>query len=253
MKLPKDRFSEQASAYQQFRPSYPPALIGEITTLVNHHEYCWDCGTGNGQVASLLAPYFKRVYASDISETQLAAAPALENVEYMVARAAQTPFADNQFDLVTVAQAVHWFDLENFYTEATRVLKDQGVLAIWGYGLLQISTEIDQLIRGFYKDVVGPFWDPERRHIETEYRSIRFPYDNIQLNEQYAIRVRWGLEQLKGYLSSWSSVRRYMAEFEADPVPAFIGKLKDLWPENESYQVEFPIFSRIGRIQKTER
>lgn len=250
MLAPKDNFSEQSKLYKKFRPVYPRAFYDDLLELVPVKNYCWDCGTGNGQVAQALAPYFQEIQATDISANQLEQAPSLPNVHYSLQRAEQTNFPQNHFDLITVAQAAHWFQLEAFYTEVRRVMADQGVLAIWGYGLLRIAPEIDAIIDSFYQDTIGPYWDPERRHIDRAYASLGFPFEEITLNKPHAIETQMDLEGFMGYLSSWSSVRHYIHKNGEDPLIPLQLLLEKYWEKKERKTVRFPLFTKIARITR---
>ena len=164
----KDFFSSQSKVYAAFRPTYPKELYQFIFQHLREKNTAWDCATGNGQVAQYLSPHFKEVYATDISQQQLDHAVKRKNIFYSKSQAEKTIFRDNQFDLITVAQALHWFDQAVFFDEAKRVGKPGAILAVWGYAMLYIEPVIDSLILEFYNDVVGPYWDVARRLVEQE-------------------------------------------------------------------------------------
>ncbi len=186
MKPVKNLFSAQAKEYKQFRPTYPTALYQRIYQEVHIKEHAWDCGTGNGQVAIELAKNFKKVAATDISQSQITQADHQENITYIVSRAENTHFASETFDLITVAQAIHWFDFEQFYQEVTRVGKPGGLLAVWGYGLIQFTeATINTIIRHFYKEITGPYWDTERHFIDEAYQTIPFAFPEIKIKESF--------------------------------------------------------------------
>ncbi|MEM8906580.1 MAG: class I SAM-dependent methyltransferase [Bacteroidota bacterium] len=248
MKKAVDQFSRQAKVYKKYRPSYPPELYQLLLQAVPHRERCWDCGTGNGQVAVVLAEHFERVDATDISQQQLNQAPQKANIHYQVERAEQTRFADHQFDLITVAQAIHWFDFAAFYREVRRVAKPDGRIAIWGYGLLRIEATIDALIQQFYTEIVGPYWKPERRHIDQQYTSIEFDFSLIPMPDDLTIEINWSLEDIKGYFNSWSSVQNYRAQHGRNPVDWIIERLAKHWAPEEQKTVHFPIFIRMGTM-----
>jgi hypothetical protein len=250
MKSVIDNFSGHAAQYVQFRPVYPQALLDFVLSQVASKQRAWDCGTGNGQVALQLARSFKQVMATDISAAQLSQAPAVPNIKYLQTRAEQTPFEPDSFDLITVAQAIHWFDFERFYQEVNRTGRKSGIVAAWGYGVLQVNPAIDEVLNRFYHEKIGPYWDKERSYVDDHYQTIPFPFREIQ-PPRFAIQVSWNLAELMGYLQTWSSVQKYMAAHQENPVQALLPELSLLWasPE-EKKQVTFPLFMRIGYIDK---
>ena len=245
---PKDLFSQNASNYAAFRPCYPKELYDFILSHVSQKETAWDCATGNGQVAKDLSPYFKKVFATDFSERQLDNATRLPNIEYVVAPSEITSFPDSTFDLITVGQALHWFDIPAFYAEARRVAKPDAVLAVWGYGLLSITPSIDKLISHFYKETIGPYWDPMRKLIDDHYQSIPFPFSEIP-SPKFNFSIEWTLAELQGYLTTWSSVQKFIKKNGEDPVEPLIQSIK-LLCEGDQLTATFPLFLRCGRIKK---
>ncbi len=240
----KDRFSKQASAYAAFRPTYPKALYEFILNEVTTKDTAWDCATGNGQVARDLAPYFKEVCATDTSIEQIKNAVPVDNIYYSVCPAEKTTFPDHSFDLITVGQAMHWFNFDEFYSEVRRVAKKNAVLAVWGYGLLRISPEIDSVISDFYVKIVGPYWDEERKHVDRHYDSIPFPFEKIPVPE-FSFSFSWTLSELGGYLNTWSSVQKFIQANEINPVDAVMKRVAPLWV-NERMTVSFPLFVKVG-------
>jgi Methyltransferase domain len=205
------------------------------------------CATGNGQVARDLALRFKRVFATDISEKQLANAACAENIHYSMA-GEETNFPDSSFDLITVAQAIHWLDISKFYNEANRVGKNDAVIAVWGYGLLSIRPDIDKALQNFYFNIVGPYWDKERRFIDEHYETIPFPFKEIA-TPPFQFAVNWSLPEFQGYLSTWSSVQKYIHANRVNPVEDFIKEIRPLW-KSEHQKINFPLFLRLGKISK---
>jgi SAM-dependent methyltransferase len=198
-----------------------------------------------------LAPYFDRIVATDASAAQLSAAPAHPKVSYHVAVAENSGLADASVNLVTVAQAAHWFDLERFYAEVRRVLVPNGIIAIWCYGLHRIDdAQIDRTIGDFYKDVIGSYWPPERALIEEGYRTIPFPFDEAS-PPAFEMVARWTLPQLLGYLRTWSAVDRYRAANGVDPVVALEKELVPLWHDDgRQRQVTWPLAMRVGSARR---
>ncbi|AKD54818.1 class I SAM-dependent methyltransferase [Spirosoma radiotolerans] len=243
---PLDRFSGHANLYAQYRIDYPDELYTFILSFTNSQQTAWDCATGNGQVAGALVDRFERVEATDISETQLLLAIKKDNIHYQISQAEQTPFADQTFDLITVAQALHWFDVNAFHAEVRRVSKPGAVIAEWGYGLVQLGAGFDAILLDFYRNRVGPYWDPQRKYIDNAYASLPFPFADVQ-RANFTARRTWSLERFLNYLRTWSAVRQYILENEEDPVIGLGEELKPLWGDGER-DIQFPVFLRVGRV-----
>lgn len=249
--LPKDRFSTQANLYAQFRPTYPQELYDFIFQYVDKFENAWDCATGNGQVARILAQKFQQVEATDISQKQLDNAFQASNIHYQISQAEKTPFADATFDLITVGQAIHWFNFEAFYQEIKRIAKPNALLAFWGYGTLLIEEypTLNQDFQHFYQEQIGSYWDGERGHIDQKYTTIPFPFESIPTPE-FSMQYFWNFDQLEGYLNTWSSVQRYIQQNGSNPVTEFIQRCREKYTENLTFQVSFPIFLKAGKIEQ---
>jgi hypothetical protein len=243
----KDYFSGHSEIYAAYRPVYPDTLYQYIYSHLNGNEAAWDCATGNGQVASELAKHFQKVYATDISEKQLAQATQSDNIIYSVSKAERTFFPDNQFDLITVGQALHWFDLEKFYNEVNRVAKEKALLAVWGYELCRVDHDVDKLFLDYYHNIVGPYWDEARKLVEDHYRSLPFPFEKIDTPD-FFIEVHWPLETFLGYLTSWSATQTYIKEKGNNPLEALSVRLQKFWPLGEVRHVTFPMFVKLGKV-----
>ena len=248
--MAKDLFSSQAEDYAKYRPTYPKELYDHVLQFVKERGCAWDCATGNGQAASVLADYFKTVEATDISEAQLENAVRKEAVRYQISSAEKTPFADNSFDLVTVATAYHWFDWAAFRKEATRVGKKDCVVAVWAYNIVVcLDATIDALIRDYYFNTMYGYWDKERRHVEASYSTVAFDFAPLPTKDFEIVRT-WTKEDLVGYLSTWSAFQNYLKQNGTSPLPAFEKRLAGVWPDNTEKEFRFPLFLRIGRIVK---
>lgn len=243
----KDLFSRNSKQYAQFRPTYPEELYSFIFQYVRNKQNAWDVGTGNGQVARVLARHFKQVYASDISQKQLDEAVQLPNIQYFCCNEYETPFAEHTFDLITVGQAIHWFNFDLFYQEIQRVAKKGAIIAVWGYNLLQISPQVDKLIQEFYREKVGSFWDLERKYVEKAYQTIPFPFQTIEC-PTFQMEFFWDLANLEGYLNTWSSVGKFIKANNYNPVSELIVSLSPFWKENEQKKIIFPIFVKLGVV-----
>ena len=241
----KDNFSKQSQLYAQFRPTYPKELFEFLFTLVHERRTAWDCGTGNGQVATELVNYFEKVFATDISENQIKNATKKENIFYKIETAEQTSFSDNTFDLITVAQAIHWFDFALFYNEVNRTVKRNGIIAAIGYSLPRIDTQTNEVIDNFYNNILGEYWDKERKYIDEDYRTIPFPFNEIQSPTLFS-NYDWSFEQLIGYLNTWSAVQHYIERNNENPIEKITNDLLECWNDGEMKQVTFPILLRVG-------
>jgi ubiquinone/menaquinone biosynthesis C-methylase UbiE len=241
----KDLFSYQAKQYASFRPTYPRELYDFIFSHLNHFDMAWDAGTGNGQVASDLAKKFNKIMATDISARQLENAHQRKNIFYSQAGEV-TDLPVQSVDLVTVGQAIHWFDREKFYQEVKRVAKPHSLLAVWGYGLVSIHPEIDLHLRHFYAQIVGPYWDKERILIDEQYRTLSFPFEEFR-TPSFQFLFEWSLEELRGYLGTWSSVQKYILANKIDPVDNLINKIQTFW-RAKLQTINFPLFLRLGKV-----
>jgi ubiquinone/menaquinone biosynthesis C-methylase UbiE len=244
----KDHFSERSAAYAAYRPSYPQALVDHLASLCASPDVALDVGCGTGQLSVLLARRFKRVVAIDASAQQIANAEPHERIEYRVAPAERTGLPEYTFDLITVAQAAHWFELPIFYDEVRRVGKPGAILALITYGVLRADSEIDPIVQHFYKDVIGPYWPAERRHVEEGYRSLAFTLEEID-PPSLAIEVQWRADDLIGYSDTWSAVRAAEKVLGRKPMEVFRHDLMEAWGDPERRRtIRFPLSLRIGRI-----
>ena len=246
----KDNFSTQASEYSKFRPDYPDELVEHIISQVSNKGEALDVATGNGQLAQKLSKYFETVYATDISEKQLENAIKSKNIIYKLLPAEKTDFSDNKFDLITVAQAIHWFDFHQFYKEVYRVLKPDGIFAVLGYGLFTTNPDSDEILSDFYHNITGPYWDQERKYLDENYETIPFPFDEME-SEKFENNFIWTFEQLIGYLETWSAVQHYKNKNNNEnPLDLIREKLQKTW-KNSNKKVTFPLLLRIGKLKAT--
>jgi SAM-dependent methyltransferase len=250
MKPYADHFSRVASAYATCRPSYPLELFTYLSDLPARHDLAWDCAAGSGQATLPLTGRFRRVLATDVSAAMLDRAPRHPRVEYRVSRAEDSGLANASADLVTVAQALHWLDIEPFYAEVERVLAPGGVLAVWSYtGQLLGDATLDAILTRFYTEVVGPYWPAERRHVEAGYRTLPFPYVELEV-PAFVMQEHWTLPQLLGYLGTWSATQRFREVQGYDPVARVASGLAESWGDPASFRlIRWPLSLRVGRKQ----
>jgi SAM-dependent methyltransferase len=248
MKPFADHFSRLASEYATCRPGYPSELFAYLADLAPARDLAWDCAAGTGQATLPLSRWFRRVVGTDASAEMVAQAQSDPRIEYRVAPAEQSGLEPESVDLVTVAQALHWLELGPFYEEVERVLVPGGVLAVWTYGVTRLEDDVlDGIVSRFYSKVVGPYWPTERRHVESGYRTLPFPYVEL-LPPAFAMRVEWSVEELAGYIRTWSATKRYLETVGNDPVNQLETQMRPLWGDPQSKKtVSWPLSLRVGR------
>jgi SAM-dependent methyltransferase len=248
-----DHFSGVSSAYAEFRPRYPDSLFAWLAGLPGRSGLAWDCATGSGQAAVALALRFERVIATDASAEQIAAAKPHPRVDYRVAPAEASGIPSESVDLVTVAQALHWLDRPALFAEARRVLRSDGVIAAWTYGNPRLDDpRAHRMLQRFTSQTVGPYWPPERALVDSEYRTIDFPFAEIE-PPGFEMEARWPLSALLGYIATWSATKRFRAAKAYDPLPELAAGLQRVWGDPETpRRIEWPLAMRVGRLRPRE-
>ena len=242
----KDYFSGHAADYAQYRPRYPASLFTWLAQQCTERDRVWDCATGNGQAAIALTEHFAQVIATDGSAAQLRQAPLHPQITYRVAVAEASGLEARSCDLVTVAQAIHWFQLEVFYAEVQRVLKPNGLLAIWCYGCPQMTApDLEGLLQTYYGETLDDFWTPERRLVETGYATLNFPFEEL-VAPAYTLQMTWTLPDLLGYLFTWSATQRFIATHGFNPLEELAAKIGPLWT-SDRLPITWPLTVRVGR------
>ncbi|MEH6407787.1 MAG: class I SAM-dependent methyltransferase [Leeuwenhoekiella sp.] len=243
----KDNFSHYAKDYAKYRPTYPSELYKYLFSVTTSKDLAWDCGTGNGQVAVELAKVFKNVWATDLSPEQIEYAPKLENINYEIRLAEDTIDQKQTIDLVTVAQAIHWFDFEKFYKNVKQVLKPNGIIAVIGYSVLRADDQFNEVIRRFYKEITDLYWDEERKYLDEDYLTIPFPFKE-EVVPKMEIKVKWNKEQLFNYLNTWSAVKHFEKEQGMSPLNLIKEETAEKWGDLPEKEFIFPVLLRVGRV-----
>lgn len=243
-----DLFSDKAQLYAMARPRYPTALFSCIANLAPGRTCAWDCGTGNGQAAVSLAGHFETVFASDPSEEQVANAVPAANVHYSVQKAEATTFPRQSFDAVCVAQALHWFSVEEFFSEVRRVAKPEAIFCAWGYDWLRIGPDFDREFQTSVLDVIAPFWAPQNRILWRGYADVPFPFERLSIPPMQ-IESRWNFFQLMAYVRTWSAVRRCEATCGTDFLSIAERRLAFFWgPPDRNQLISMPLHTLAGRV-----
>lgn len=240
-----DLFSGHSPDYRRFRPDYPDDLFAWLAGSAPGRALAWDAGTGNGQAALGLAAHFERVIASDPSSAQLAQAAAHPRIEYRVAAEEGPALSPASVDAVTVAQALHWFNVARFFETVRGVLRPGGVFVAWAYNHSRIDARVDPLVRRFQEETVGPYWAPQRVHVNHGYRDLEFPFRPLQ-TPAFISRQHWSAQQFLEYLRTWSSVKAFQQARGFDPVDAFAAEFSAAWGDAAVREVRFPLVLRAG-------
>lgn len=226
-------------------------LFDYLAGLCNEHRAAWDCACGSGQASLAIAEHFDAVFATDASAQQVAAAAAHPRIEYRVAPAEQSGLGPLSVDLVTVAQSLHWFDVHRFYAEVDRVLKKDGVLAVWTYGDVSLADQdLNREVQAFSSGTVGPYWPPERQLVATGYRTLPFPFAELE-PPSFEMEEDWPLARLLGYFQSWSATSRYIAARGVNPVATLGEQLAKGWGDPDTpRRLSWPLAMRVSRKEQ---
>lgn len=243
----KDHFSKQSAIYAKFRPQYPPEFYAFLASLTQEHEKAWDCGTGNGQATIGLSAFYNSVIATDPSEQQIMHAFPRANVEYRVEKAEDISLDANSVDLVSIANALHWFDFDIFYPIVKKILKQDGIIAGWAYGLPMITKEIDLIISHFHDHTLNDYWIAENRLVEAGYKTIPFPFSEITAPD-FISQKEFDLPEMISYLNTWSATQRFIAKNDVNPTDALLKTLEPVWGDATLKRiVTWKLVLKIGR------
>ena len=244
----KDHFSGHSAQYADARPNYPSALFAQIAAQAPSRRQCWDAGCGNGQASLGWAEVFDAVFATDPSAAQITQATAHPRIRYAVERAEACSLGDASVDLVGIAQALHWCDVDAFHREARRVLRPGGLIVEFGYGECAVDAAVDAVYRRLYDELTAPYWPPERRHVERRYADLAFPFEPVDVGVMPPMQQRWTLAQYATYLDSWSASARYRAAQGHSPLDVVADDLVRAWGDPEHTRtVTWALFVRVGR------
>lgn len=241
MNFNKDYFSAQSEDYAKWRPQYPSELYETVFSKVSLFKNAWDCGTGNGQVASILSQKFDKVFASDISQSQLDQATPISNIHYFKANAESSNLDSNSIDLITVAQAMHWFEFPSFFREVHRVGNKDSLLAVWGYQFPEIDPIIDKIFNQYQDEIIGPYWPEERKYVDNAYTTINFPFATKERHRFY-INKSWGLNSFLSFIGTGSAVNIYKKKTGKDSLIWLRNHLEPNWNTREKKNIQFPVF-----------
>lgn len=246
----KDYFSTKSDAYANYRPKYPATLAEELAKLCYQKDTALDCGCGSGQLSVLLANYFDEVIATDASSQQIENATAHPKVKYKVAPAEAAPLDNHSVDMITVAQAAHWLDLEKFYAEAKRLLKHNGLIALITYqNAILEDEECNLILNRFYGETLDSYWPPERRIVESGYKQLSFPFREISFPD-IEMSDQWNFNLLYGYITTWSAFKAFEKAGGQAEINQFKDSLSTAWSDVERKQkIIWPLSLRVGYVE----
>lgn len=247
-KNPPPDYSPFAGQYAQSRPGYPPELFAYLASLLDRRNFAWDCATGNGQAALGLVKFFGRVIATDISAEQIKHAVPHPKIDYRVARSERSGLDDRSADLITVASAMHWFDLDRFYAEVKRVTRPGGVLAAWTYYVGYVDPPFDRILGRFYREIVSPYFAAGARLVDDRYEAVRLPGEPIDAMK-FHVSAAWDFDQMVAFVRSWSGTHEYLKNRGEDPIGLMAGELESIWGDRKRiHTVRWPLYLRISKL-----
>ena len=241
-------FSAKSDRYAEFRPSYPDALYEALVSHCRSRRLAWDCATGSGQALDGLRPRFARIVATDASFNQLHQSSRGKNVDLVCSRSETPAIASGGIDFVSIAQALHWFDLPAFYSAVREVTSQGAIIAAWTYGLISVSPELDNLINHLYWDVVGPYWAVNRKLVDEAYANVDWPFDEIAFPE-VDMTDEWTVDHFVGYLNTWSAVHTMEKKTGRKAIAEFEEQLRAAWGSEQQRRVSWPLRGRLGRVE----
>ncbi len=241
-------YSPFAEQYARARPRYPAELFIYLSSLVDRHLLAWDCATGNGQAALELVKHFERVIATDISAEQIAQAAHHPRITYRVARSDQSSIDRTSVDVITVASAVHWFDLNSFYREVERVIRPGGVLAAWSYHVGYVEPPFDSIFNRFYREILAPYFPRGAKLVDDRYETIALPGKPLEPKE-FEVSATMNFGQMTAFIRSWSGTQGYIKERGEDPVNLIIDELHQVWGSRaDVHTIHWPLFMKVSRL-----
>lgn len=241
-----DMFSDRAHEYARFRPTYPGELFDFIASIAPGRDLAWDCATGSGQAAVALAERFDRVIATDASEEQLQHAMQHPRIEYRRATAESSGLTSDSADAVTVATAIHWFQLDQFVAEARRVLKPDGVLAFWTYSWAETVPAIKEITTHYAREIVGDHWADEVKRAWGGYGDFDVAMSELDA-PKFEARAEWSVDELLGFLCTWSASQRWARSHGSDPTDLIAGDLRHAYGTTERIEIRWPLSLRVFR------
>jgi len=247
MKTFKDNFSKQSDIYVKYRPLYPKELYSYLSSLTPQHGIAWDCGTGNEQAAIGLTEFYDQITATDPSEQQIGNALKNKKIKYSVEKAENSSLQTNSIDVITIANALHWFDFKTFYQEVKRVLKANGIIAAWAYGNPEISPEIDLIVNHFHDFILKGYWLAENRLVENEYKTIPFPFEEIN-SPTFYYKKHMTLNELIGLLNTWSATQRFIDTNGFNPTKQLNHELTRIWNDDSKKMFSWKLILKVGKL-----
>ena len=240
-------FSDKSDLYESARPTYPIELYDYLFSISPSNKLVWDCACGSGQAAIGLADRFDHVYASDISKEQIENAKQHQKIEYVVAPSEKCALGNDSCDLITVAQALHWFDYGAFWPEALRVLKPGGIFSAWGYSWPILKEELDTVFKTDILKVVEPYWAQQNKLIWNHYKNVDFPFEELEAPKQ-VMEIHWNLDEFFNFIHTFSATRRCIDDIGNSFFEQAYAKAKKVWGNPETRKtIAFDFVLYVGK------
>ena len=241
-------FEQGGKDYATYRPQYPEEVTSYLSSIAPETKLAVDVGCGTGQLTQHLSTSFYQVVGIDPSSEQINNAFKANNINYQCSPAEKLELPDNCVDLITVAQAAHWFDLPEFYKEVSRVGKNGAVIALISYGVLRLEGELDKHFQDFYWNKIGRFWSSRRKMVDDGYKTLDFPFEELK-HPAININLNWNFSEFIGYISTWSAVRNANESNNTHLFSDFASQTETLWGEvDNTNQITWDVNMRVGRV-----
>jgi ubiquinone/menaquinone biosynthesis C-methylase UbiE len=184
MQHPTERFSDRAETYAKYRPGYPDEMLKFLETLVAPPAMVGDIGSGTGILTRQLLKSGYDVWAVEPNEAMRTAAdrtlsgyPACRSID---GTAEATTLEDRAIDLITCAQAFHWFDRGQTRSEFGRILRSDGWIALL-WNERQEASPINRAYDELLKEMATDYRNVSHRRIAAEDIREFFAPGEVQL------------------------------------------------------------------------
>ncbi|KAL4426897.1 hypothetical protein ABPG74_008821 [Tetrahymena malaccensis] len=231
----------QGQNYDKYRPKYPSKFFDLILKDLNSKESYLDVGCGTGQMLFKLNSHFKIAVGTDLSEKQVSVATEKisNNQNYMNVKVIQSD-ANNlisslqknslplNYDLVTVGQALHWFEVEKFLqlTQSKILNQNQNsrlAVAAYYWDGFDIDINNEQLsgkqIHEQYYNSIKNYYDFDRDNLYSNYKHYPFnKYFEQTSEDSFIEKDIFQLDDLVRYMKTSSAYNTLVEQNSKNPI-----------------------------------